>query len=154
MTVALLDVNVLVALAWPNHVHHAAAHTWFAGQRSRGWATCPLTESGFVRVSSNPRLTSDARRPAEAIELLRRMVTLPGHAFWGDETSLATSPHVAGERLIGYRQVTDAHLLAVALAHEGRVATFDRGLRAIVPPPVDPGQAVELLSAREGPGGG
>lgn len=147
MTVTLPDVNVLVALAWPNHVHHEPAHLWFSEHQAEGWATCPLTESGFVRVSSNPRLTPEARRPREAVELLRRMVALPHHVFWADGTSLASSSHVAAERLTGYRQVTDAHLLAVALAHGGKVATFDRGFASVVPPAADPRETVALLGA-------
>lgn len=142
----LPDVNVLVALAWPNHVHHQAAQAWFAAAQADGWATCPLTESGFVRISSNPRLTPEARRPREAVELLRRIIALPHHAFWDDTTSISSSELVAVDKLTGYRQVTDAHLLAVALGHGGAVATFDRGLRSIVPPSADPGQAVELIA--------
>lgn len=147
MTVALPDVNVLVALAWPNHIHHEPAHAWFSDSRSAGWATCPPTESGFVRLSSNPRLTSEARRPREALELLERIVALPGHVFWDDATSMVRSPHVARERLTGHRQVTDAHLVAIALAHGGTVATFDRGMRSIVPPTADPQRVVTLLGA-------
>jgi toxin-antitoxin system PIN domain toxin len=77
--ICLLDVNLLVALAWPNHVHHAAALGWFRRNQATGWATCPLTQSGFVRVSSNSAMVSDARSPQEAIQLLRRIVALPHH---------------------------------------------------------------------------
>lgn len=152
MTVALLDVNLLVALAWPNHVHHRPAHAWFAESQSRGWATCPLTESGFVRVSSNPKLTPEARRPAEALELLRRIAALPHHVFWDDSTSFTSSPHVDAGRLTGYRQVTDAHLIAIALAHGGSVATFDRGLPAVVPATADRERVVELVPTSPPPG--
>jgi hypothetical protein len=122
---------VLVALAWPNHVHHAAAQEWFAGIRDEGWATCPLTESGFVRVSSNTRAIPDARRPAEAIALLRRMRDLPGHAFWADDVSPTDAVPGVFERVVGYRQVTDGHLLALAHRRGGRLATFDRGVEAL-----------------------
>ena len=93
--IALLDVNTLVALAWPNHIHHEAAHRWFAEQRDQGWATCPITESGFVRVSSNPAATPEARSPVEAIEVLRLMVAQPGHVFGSDGVSLATDELVS-----------------------------------------------------------
>lgn len=122
-------MNVLVALAWPNHVHHAAAHEWFRDHRRRGWATCPVTESGFVRVSSNARVIPEARSPAEAILLLRRVVALPGHVFWPDDISLATSRFIAPARIVGHNQVTDAHLLALALRRRGCIATFDEGVR-------------------------
>ncbi len=146
MRAALLDVNVLVALAWPNHVHHEPAHTWFAEGRRRGWATCPLTESGFVRVSSNPRLSLEARQPREAIELLRRIISLPDHIFLEDATTLTSSPHVAREKLTGYRQVTDAHLLAIALQHGVTLVTFDRGLRSLLPSTIESDRAVETLA--------
>lgn len=131
--IALLDINLLVALAWPNHVHHRPALRWFGEFQNLGWATCPLTQSGFVRVSSNRRIIPEARTPREALLLLRRILALPHHTFWPDDTSLADSPYVAAAKLIGYRQVTDAHLLALALRHGGRLATLDRGLRQLVP---------------------
>ena len=67
---ALLDVNVLIALAWPNHAHHGAAHRWFDDAGRAGWATTPFTESGFVRVSSNRAAIPTATSPALALELL------------------------------------------------------------------------------------
>jgi len=133
VSVGLLDVNVLVALAWPNHVHHAPAKEWFAAHHADGWATCPVTESGFVRVSSNPRATPEAKSPAEALFLLRQMVGLAGHEFWSDEISLAQSNLIDASKLFGHRQVTDAHLLALARHHGGCLVSFDRGLREIVP---------------------
>lgn len=142
--VFLLDVNVLVALAWPNHVHHVAAHEWFGTERDRRWATCPLTESGFVRVSSNPATTPEARTPAEAIELLERIVSQPGHVFWRDEVSLAADRTIPRQRLLGHRQVTDAHLVRLTIRHGGRLATFDRGVRDLIPDDA-PGDLVELL---------
>ncbi|MCY3546559.1 MAG: PIN domain-containing protein [Gemmatimonadetes bacterium] len=129
-----MDVNVLVALAWPNHVHHAAAHRWFRANRNRGWATCPLTESGFVRVSSNRRAIPKACTPGEATALLWRIRGLTGHVFWADDIS-PTDPRAAPfQRVTGYRQVTDAHLLALAMRHGGRLATFDRGLAELAGP--------------------
>ncbi|MCY3809050.1 MAG: PIN domain-containing protein [Gemmatimonadetes bacterium] len=130
----LLDVNVLVALAWPNHVHHVLAHRWFRAHRRDGWATCPLTESGFVRVSSNRRVIPGASTPAEAIALLRRMRQLEGHVFWADDVSPADSAAAPFARVAGYRQVTDAHLLALALRRGGALATLDRGLAELARP--------------------
>jgi toxin-antitoxin system PIN domain toxin len=142
--VSLPDVNVLVALAWPNHVHHVKARTWFEGPKRGGWATCPVTESGFVRVSSNRRVIETARRPEEAILLLRELTGLEGHAFWPDDTSIARSRWVAAERLLGHSQVTDAHLLALTLARGGRLVTFDRGIGEILPPGSSPETLVVL----------
>lgn len=108
-------------------------------------STCPLTQSGFVRVSSNPQVIPEARTPRGALELLDRIVRQPGHVFWEDDVALATSPFVARDRLLGYRQITDAHLLGLALARGGRLATFDRGLASILPKGVQVGAAIELL---------
>ena len=145
--ISLLDVNVLVALAWPNHVHHEAAHRWFRQAGSDGWATCPLTQTGFVRVSSNDRILPDARTPAEAIALLEKMTLVPGHVFWSDDTSLCSSKFVFREHLTGYRQVVDAHLLALALTRGGRLATFDRGVREIMPDSASARRALCVIPA-------
>ena len=130
---ALLDVNLLVALAWPNHVHHQAALGWFQRNQAAGWATCPLTESGFVRVSSNSAVIPEARTPREVILLLRSVVALPGHEFWHDDVSFASSVSLAEVPLVGHRQVTDAHLLTLALQRGGRLATLDGKIRSLVP---------------------
>lgn len=144
--VALLDVNVLVALAWPNHVHHDAALRGFHVIQTTGWATCPATQSGFVRVSSNRKIVPEARTPSEAIQLLKRIVDLPGHHFWRDDVSIASAPEIEPERLLGYRQVTDAHLLALAVRRRGRLATFDRGVASLVCPPHEVDEVTVLLS--------
>ena len=144
MTAALLDVNVLVALAWPTHVHHALAQSWF-GQRGRAaWATCPATQAGFVRVVSNPAISPDALAPAQAFEYLGQLVTRPGHVFWADDESLVGSRFIDPRRLQGYRQVSDAHLLAIARRHGGALATLDRGIRALLPTEAPPGSVVLL----------
>lgn len=122
----LLDVNVLVALAWPNHVHHGAAATWFATERRLGWATCPATESGFVRVSSNPKVLPSAATPTDAIDMLRRYRSLEGHEFWVDGISFVDATGIDTRQIATSRQVTDAHLLALAIHHDGRLVTLDR----------------------------
>ncbi len=122
----LLDVNVVLALVWPSHVHHVSAQRWFAKKRAAGFRTCPLTEIGFVRISSNPKFTADAVSPAAALALLERIKELPGHDFWPDDLPLDEAfQDISG--VVGHRQVTDAYLLAVARAHAGILATLDRG---------------------------
>ena len=125
---ALLDVNFLVALAWPNHIHHEVAVAWFENNHERGWATCPPTQSGFVRVSSNQKIIAEARSPREAIALLRQLTGLESHEFWADKIAIASSEYVDAVRIVGYRQVTDAHLLALARDNGGKLVTFDRGI--------------------------
>jgi uncharacterized protein len=143
--VSLLDVNVLIALAWPNHVHHEAAVKWFKSTQRAGWATSPSTQSGFVRVSSNPKIVPLARPVPEALSLLRRLTALEGHHFWVDDIQICRSPLVHEERLASHRQISDAHLLGLALRHKGRLATFDRGLRHLVPSP-DADRALVILA--------
>lgn len=145
MKPALLDVNVLVALAWPNHVHHDLSIAWFEEHSSSGWATSPVTQSGFVRVSSNAHVIPEAKTPAEALLVLERIVSLSDHQFWEDDISLVDSKMVAKDRLVGHRQVTDAHLLALAIRHGGRLATFDSGITRIIPNGFEAGDVVALI---------
>jgi len=126
----LLDVNVLMALAWPNHVHHAAAHRWFADLD--GWATTPITELGFMRVSCNARVLPEAVRPGAALAMLDRMRRARGHTFWSDDIVLSEDDSGLATRIGGHRQLTDAHLILMARARGGRVATFDRGMAQLV----------------------
>ena len=145
---ALLDVNVLLALAWPNHVHHAVARRWLTVTGTRRWATTALTQLGFVRLSSNPTVTDEAVPPALAVELLDRLCDVSDHEHWVDDLPLHDDL-VPWTRVTTHRQVTDARLLAVALRHGGRLATFDRRLRRLT----DPGtrEAVEVITAEDVP---
>ena len=129
---ALLDVNVLVALAWPNHVHHDAVLSWFREQRDAGWATCALTEAGFVRVSCNPSAVRYAVTPRDAIALLGDLRRRGAHSFWSLDRSLVDLPEAVAGRIQGYRQITDAVLLAAAIRQGGQLATLDNGLAQLV----------------------
>jgi uncharacterized protein len=132
MSVSLPDVNVLIALAWPNHVHHSQALNWFKHHHSTGWATCPATQSGFVRIFSNPQITSQSKTPREALAHLRKIVALPHHVFWADDMPFVAGDYLDETKLLSFRQVSDAHLLGIALRHGGRLATLDRGIAALV----------------------
>ena len=125
---ALLDVNVLVALFDPDHVHHEVAHDWFADQGRRSWSTCPLTEVGFIRVLSNAAYGASVARPADLAERLRRFCRSGGHEFWSDEVSLLDGSLFDLSRLGGHRQVADVYLLGLAHKRGGRLATFDRSI--------------------------
>ncbi len=126
--VALLDVNVLVALFDPGHVHHELAHDWFADQRENGWATCPLTENGFVRVTANPAYGLSSARADGVAAGLKRFTASGHHHFWADDLSICDDGlfHLAAAR--GHRQLTDLYLLALAVRRGGRLATFDRSI--------------------------
>jgi len=121
---------VLIALAWRSHVHHTPTQRWFANNKKAGFRTCPLTEAGLVRLSSNPRFTSKAVSPAAALALLDRITALPEHEFWPDDLPLRSA---IGDSLVivGHRQVNDAYLLALAHSKGGVVATLDRSLASV-----------------------
>ncbi|BBX74383.1 VapC toxin family PIN domain ribonuclease [Mycobacterium shinjukuense] len=135
---ALLDVNALVALAWDSHIHHARIREWFAANAAQGWATCPVTESGFVRVSSNPKVLPNAIGIADARRVLTALRALEGHRFLADDVSLVDDDVPV---IVGHRQVTDAHLLTLARRRGVRLVTFDTAVSALAQ-----GHDVELLS--------
>ncbi|MCB1214318.1 MAG: VapC toxin family PIN domain ribonuclease [Deltaproteobacteria bacterium] len=128
---SLLDVNMLIALAWPSHLHHHKAGTWFANHSKLGWATCPMTQCAFVRISSNPKIIPEAVSPKEALALLVEIVRHPAHHFWKEDISLLDSK-VPTDLLLGHRQVTDAYLLGLAIRYKGRLVTLDAGLSALL----------------------
>jgi toxin-antitoxin system PIN domain toxin len=128
---ALLDINILTALLWPTHEHHDVAHRWFAGRGRAAWATCSLTQLGFVRIASNPAFSRDALSPMEALALLAQNVAHPTHEFWADTLQVPAAVTRLEARLQGYRQLTDAYLLALAHRRKSVLATFDRGLRTL-----------------------
>lgn len=127
----LLDVNVLLALLDPLHSHHPRAHAWFSGADTH-WATCALTENAALRIMSHPGYTNPLASPAEAAGLLGELCALSGHRFWSCDLSLLAGPVVLRDRLLHHGLVTDTYLLALAVRHGGRLATFDRRLVADV----------------------
>ncbi|MGD0201118.1 MAG: TA system VapC family ribonuclease toxin [Bryobacteraceae bacterium] len=134
-----LDLNVLLALAWPNHQFHDLA----VGRLERGnqrWATCALTQLGFIRLSSNPAAVPTAKSPAEAASLLAAMVADRRHVYLDRLPSPVDSLESFG-RILGSQQVTDAYLLALARRHNAVFVTFDTRLRAVA----DPDAATEIL---------
>jgi hypothetical protein len=124
----LLDVNVLIALIDPAHVQHDRAHEWFAKSGKKAWATCPLTENGALRIVGHSRYPNSPGTPAAVAELMAGFLALPGHEFWADDLTLFDGRLVRCDRLLDSAQVTDTYLLALAAAHGGRLATFDRNL--------------------------
>ena len=130
MTAYLLDVNVLLALCDPRHVHHEAAHGWFADVAAAGWATCPLTENAFVRIASQPAYPNRPGPPPVVAALLRRFRALPGHRFWPDSVSLFDEGLFVLGGSLSPGQLTDVYLLGLAARHGGCLATFDEGIPA------------------------
>jgi toxin-antitoxin system PIN domain toxin len=126
---ALFDVNVIIALLDPDHVFHERAHKWWAPNSRSGWASCPLTENGVVRIMSNPAYSRSARfTPSDLIFRLRAFAAETNHEFWPDDISLRDDAIFVSDRIHGSRQVTDLYLLALAAKHRGKLATFDEGI--------------------------
>ena len=128
---ALLDVNALVALGWDSHVHHRAIREWFADRAGSGWETCPISESGFVRISSNPRVLPHRIDVRSAIGFLGELRKVGKHRFLPDDVSV-TDPDFP--ELHGYRQVTDAHLLTLARRNSVPLLTFDSAIAGMAEP--------------------
>jgi toxin-antitoxin system PIN domain toxin len=124
----LLDVNVLIALFDPAHVHHEAAHTWFGVNRKYRWATCALTENAFVRVLSNPAYPGRGTTIEDAAVRLWTFCSAREHEFWPNSVSLLDRTRIRWNHVQGYRQITDVYLLALAVANQGRLATFDSSI--------------------------
>lgn len=139
----LLDLNLLLALAWPNHQFHLRATEWFSAERRGPWSTCAITEVGFVRLSSHPAFTAHAVTPGEAVLLLARMTEDAEHVYAGESPRFVDRVFDAiVPRIAGHRQVTDSHLVGLAVRHDLRLVTFDRRVRALSPEP----ERVEVLA--------
>jgi toxin-antitoxin system PIN domain toxin len=128
--VSLLDVNCLIALLDLDHVHHETMEQWFLLHWSEGWATCPITENGLIRVMSLQRYPSGRRSPDEMIARLVMLKTSHGaaHRFWPDEISLTDTSLFRSEYITGSHLVTGAYLLGLAAKHDARLVSFDRNL--------------------------
>lgn len=144
---ALLDVNVLIALIDPRHVHHEMAHQWFAARGSAPWASCALTQNAVLRIVGHPRYPNNPGSPAAVSSVLGQLISHPQHIFWSEAPSLLGLPHVDPAGLIDAAQISDTYLLAVAVHHGGTLATLDRRLstRAIR----DGDHALEQIGAAE-----
>lgn len=140
---ALLDVNVLIALFDPGHVLHGHARAWWQENEAHGWASCPITENGFLRIVSQPSYP----RPVPlgtALALLKGWARPPRHAFWPNAVSILDDAVIAHRHVLGHRQLTDITLLATAVANDGRLVTFDSGIAITAVKGAAPHQLVTL----------
>lgn len=124
MTVFLLDINVLLALADPMHVHHEICHKWYAEKGHISWATCPMTQNGFIRIASHPKYPNRPGEVAAVCSILRQFCEAPGHHFWTEELSILEI--LEPENVISHAQITDIYLLGLAARKSGKLATLDR----------------------------
>jgi uncharacterized protein len=129
--IALLDVNMLIALMDPKHLHHTRARGWWATEKARaatvGWASCAITENGFLRIVTMAAYPNRFQL-ADAMAILRQATSLPGHVYWPEDVSLLDAAVFDHSRLLGPRQITDIYLLALAVRHGGRLVTLDTGI--------------------------
>jgi hypothetical protein len=135
----LIDINALLALAWPNHPHHGLAVEWFDRIESTGWASCATTQLGFVRISSQPKFSPHHVSPGTACELLGRLTDRPHHIYWREEDNGLGGAKFQGmlPNIQTHHFVTDGFLVSVALANGGKLATFDRPLANLFPSSVE-----------------
>jgi uncharacterized protein len=141
----LLDVNVLIALIDNKHSAHSIAHDWFAREGQSGFATCPLTENGAIRLISQPRYPNYVESISVAMELVGSIISRPGHVFWPDRISLLDEEQVDRARMQSPAQITDTYLLALAKSHGGTLATLDR--RMVLSAVPEAGNHIRFVSA-------
>jgi len=142
MTIYLLDVNVLLALSDPMHIHHEAAHRWFAAKGQSAWATSPITENGFVRIASHPNYPNRPGHVPVMLAILPQFCAAEGHHFWPADISICEL--VQPDALITHTQITDVFLLGLAVHKGGKLATLDQRIAAVA---VQRGsEALELIA--------
>lgn len=141
----LLDINLLIALLWTSHEKHDLALRWFTRRRAKGWATCPMTQAGFVRIVSNPAFSRDAVQPRDAVHVLAANTAARDHTFWPDGLSVAEAVAFAGTRLMGHQQVTDAYLLGLVMRRGGVLATLDQRIAALAEPGLAEKKFLEIV---------
>ncbi|MCL2455767.1 MAG: PIN domain-containing protein [Micrococcales bacterium] len=122
---ALLDVSVLIALLDANHAHHRIATDWLSANITEGWASCPITQTGYVRVVSQPAYPRTLP-VADAMSRLRDATQTPHHELWPDDVPPLDPAHIDGTRMLGPNQITDTYLIALAAHHNGTFVTLDR----------------------------
>lgn len=146
MSVALLDVNVLVAMSDPRHVFHGAAHQWFGQNRKNGWATCPITINGCIRILSSPAYPVLKQTPDEIATDIRNFCETADHHFWPDSVSLLDETLFRVSAISGHQNITDTYLLGLAVRNHGRLATFDRSIPLHAVPTARPGNLLVIRS--------
>jgi toxin-antitoxin system PIN domain toxin len=143
MTV-LLDVNILLILHDPLHQHYKLVSRWFARRTNKSFATCPMTQSGFLRLLTHGFPGMVPYDMQEARDALQRFIEQPAHVFWPDTPAYLDSTRFLFQRMQGHRQITDAYLLGLAVHNKGKLATMDRGILHLAGP--DLSGLVELLA--------
>lgn len=121
---ALLDINVLIALLDVDHPQHYVAGQWLAANIKDGWASCPLTQNGCIRIMSQPAYPNSFPA-AQVAARLSQACGHEAHQFWPNDISLLDENRIDVSCLLGPKQITDIYLVALAVKHRGRFVTFD-----------------------------
>jgi len=124
---SLLDVNVLIALLDSDHSLHASAFAWFTRHARDGWASCPITQNGCIRIMSHPGYP-DPLPVNELVERLREATGSGVHEFWPDDVTVLDRRVLDATRIHGPRQLTDLYLISLAVKHGGCFVTFDASI--------------------------
>ncbi len=147
--VRLLDINILLALAWPAHKHHGFAHNWFARNQAGGWATCPMTQAGFVRLSINPNVSESLITAADAVEVLEDSMATAEHVFWSQTARIDEMSPEIRSRIMGAQQLSDAVLLELAIRNGGVLATLDQRISHLLAPGSSLRKHLEIISLND-----
>lgn len=124
---ALLDISVILALIDYDHVFHSLAHEWWDTAKKNGWASCPLTENGVVRIMAQPSYAApDRYSAADVITWLNEFAGDTDHEFWADDISLLNRNRFDAKLILGPKQLTDIYLLGLAASKDGMLVTFDQ----------------------------
>ena len=150
---SLLDINVIIALLDRGHVMHGAARHWMERELHHGWATCPITQNGVLRIMSQPAYPNH-RPVAQVAERLEEACNHDSHVFWPGQISLLSKGLIRWERMLGPRQITDSYLLALAVIHGGRFVSFDQRIPVDFVPDASHTHltVIELPNGQQGPG--
>jgi hypothetical protein len=145
MAAHLLDLNALIALIWEDHQFHDIMAAWFTRHAKAGWATCAITQSGFVRVMSQPALAKPSRTVADLAEALGQNLAHPAHRMLPLDFDFAEVLARCSGGVVGHRQVTDAYLLTAAQRAGMKLLTFDSGLGSLLASDAERTAHIELL---------
>jgi toxin-antitoxin system PIN domain toxin len=132
VTTYLLDINLLIALSDSMHIHHEAAHQWFGAKGQNAWATCPITENGFLRIASHPKYPNRPGDIAAVLSILRQFCESSGHQFWAEDISILDI--ISTDTVLTHAQLTDIYLAGLAHHNQGKLATLDRHIPLSVVP--------------------
>ena len=144
MTHYLLDTNVLIPLLWPLHTEQAKVRAWFTAYAAKSFATCSLTQAGFLRITSSPAIIGERYALSDARALLLDFTKWPGHTFWPTTISYFEATAPFERRMHGPKQITDAYLLGIAKHHGGKLATLDKAVKSLAGPEFS--DLVELIA--------